>query len=115
MKDDDSKPNSKRPKDAVDEQGESSPKESEGGGKQDGLPTNEMSATKPEKRNASLATVQALAKALDLSPAFVSGSPLANSDAVAEAGRLFEEAPPEVQRAIINLLRATRDLKRRKR
>lgn len=58
------------------------------------------------KRDPSLSTVLALARGLKVNAAELFGGIDDLSPAATEAGRLFDAAPPEVQEAVLQILRA---------
>jgi transcriptional regulator with XRE-family HTH domain len=58
------------------------------------------------KRDPSLSTVLALARGLRVPPAELFGGVEDLTPAATEAGRLFDAAPPEVQEAVLQILRA---------
>jgi transcriptional regulator with XRE-family HTH domain len=58
------------------------------------------------KRDPSLSTVLALARGLRVPPAELFGGFEDLTPAATEAGRLFDAAPPEVQEAVLQILRA---------
>jgi transcriptional regulator with XRE-family HTH domain len=58
------------------------------------------------KRDPSLSTVLALARGLRVPPAELFGGLEDLTPAATEAGRLFDAAPPEVQEAVLQILRA---------
>ncbi|HZF49983.1 MAG TPA: helix-turn-helix transcriptional regulator [Polyangiaceae bacterium] len=57
------------------------------------------------KRDPSLSTVLALARGLRVPPADLFGGVEDLTPAATEAGRLFDAAPPEVQEAVLQILR----------
>lgn len=57
------------------------------------------------KRDPSLSTVLALARGLRVAPADLFGGVEDLTPAATEAGRLFDAAPPEVQDAVLQILR----------
>ena len=71
-----------------------------------GLTPNYVGTVETGRRDPSLSTVLALAKGLRIQPAELFGGLEALSPAAIEAGRLFEAASPEVQDAVLRLLRA---------
>lgn len=70
-----------------------------------GLSPNYVGTIEKGKRDPSLSTVLALAKALRVAPADLFGGIKELGPDGVEAGRLFEAAPPDVQDAILRLLR----------
>ena len=58
------------------------------------------------KRDPSLSTVLSLARGLRVPPAELFGGIQDLSPAATEAGRLFDAAPPEIQEAVLMILRA---------
>ena len=58
------------------------------------------------KRDPSLSTVLSLARGLRIIPAEFFGGLEELSPAASEAGRLFDGSPPEVQEAVLEILRA---------
>ena len=58
------------------------------------------------KRDPSLSTVVSLARGLRIAPAELFGGIEDLSPAATEAGQLFDAAPPEVQEAVLQILRA---------
>jgi transcriptional regulator with XRE-family HTH domain len=71
-----------------------------------GLTPNYIGTIENGKRDPSLSTIAALAKGLGVKPGELFGSVPDISPAGEEAGRLFDDAPPEVQAAILKILRA---------
>jgi transcriptional regulator with XRE-family HTH domain len=71
-----------------------------------GLTPNYIGGVETQKRNPSLSTVLALAKGLKVAPGELLSGVKDLTPAALEAGRLFEASPPEVQDAVIRLLRA---------
>jgi transcriptional regulator with XRE-family HTH domain len=70
------------------------------------LTPNYVGTVETGKRDPSLSTILALAKGLHVPPAELFGSAKELSPAGVEAGRLFEAASPDVQDAVLKLLRA---------
>jgi hypothetical protein len=60
-----------------------------------------------ERRDPSLSTIAAVAKALGCPPGELLGGVRDLSAAGYEAGRLFDAAPDEIQEGILRILRAT--------
>ena len=65
-----------------------------------------LSTVETGKRDPSVSTVIALARALDVAPGELLSPSKTLSPAAFEAGRLFDEANPDVQTAVVTLLRA---------
>jgi transcriptional regulator with XRE-family HTH domain len=63
------------------------------------------------RRDPSLTTIIALAKALGVHPAELLGTVPELSPHSEEAARLFDDAPPEMQEAVLQILRACAKLK----
>ncbi len=70
------------------------------------LTPNYVGTVENGKRDPSLSTVVALAKGLHVPPAELLGGVKELGPAGVEAGRLFETAAPDVQDAVLRLLRA---------
>lgn len=70
-----------------------------------GLTPNYIGGVETQKRNPSLSTVIALAKGLGVPAGELLSGVKDISPAAVEAGRLFEEAPGDVQDAVMKLLR----------
>jgi transcriptional regulator with XRE-family HTH domain len=70
------------------------------------LTPNYVGSVETGKRDPSLSTVLALAKGLNVPPAELFGGVKELGPAGVEAGRLFEATTPEVQDAVLKLLRA---------
>jgi transcriptional regulator with XRE-family HTH domain len=70
------------------------------------LSPNYVGTVETGKRDPSLSTVLALAKGLHVPPAELFGGVKELGSAGVEAGRLFEAAAPDVQGAVLRLLRA---------
>lgn len=71
-----------------------------------GLSPNYIGSVENGRRDPSLSTVLALAKGLRIPPAELFGGVKDLGPDGVEAGRLFEAAPPDVQEAMLRLLRA---------
>lgn len=71
-----------------------------------GLSPNYIGSVENERRDPSLSTVRALGEALETPLCELLGGVANLSAAGVEAARLFESAPPEVQQAVLQLLRA---------
>ena len=71
-----------------------------------GLSPNYIGSVENGRRDPSLSTVLALAKGLRTPPAELFGGVKDLGPDGVEAGRLFESAPPDVQEAMLRLLRA---------
>ena len=71
-----------------------------------GLSANYVGSIENGQRDPSLSTVLALAKGLRIAPAELLGGVKELGPVGVEAGRLIESAPPDVQRAALDLLRA---------
>jgi len=78
-----------------------------------GLTPNYIGGVETSKRNPSLSTVLGLAKGLRVPPGELLSGVKDLTPAALEAGRLFEASPPEVQDAVLRLLRAV-SIKRRR-
>jgi len=78
-----------------------------------GLTPNYIGTIENGRRDPSLSTVLALAKGLRVPPAELFGGVEDLSAAATEAGLLFESAPPEVQEAVLQLLRSVSTKRRR--
>jgi transcriptional regulator with XRE-family HTH domain len=72
-----------------------------------GLTPNYIGTIENGKRDPSLSTIEALAKGLGVKPGELVGSVPEISTAGEEMGRLFDEASPDVQNAILMILRGT--------
>ncbi len=70
------------------------------------LTPNYVGTVETGKRDPSLSTILALAKGLHVPPAELFGSAKELGPAGVEVGRLFEAAAPDVQDAVLRLLRA---------
>jgi transcriptional regulator with XRE-family HTH domain len=70
------------------------------------LTPNYVGSIETGKRDPSLSTIRALAEALMILPSELLGDVQDLSPAASEAGRLFQTAPPDVQEAVLVLLRA---------
>ena len=70
------------------------------------LTPNYVGTVEAGKRDPSLSTVVALASALGVRPSELLGGVDELTPAATEAGRLFQGAPPDVQEAVLVLLRA---------
>lgn len=71
-----------------------------------GLTPNYVGTVEANKRDPSLSTVCSLAKALNVPPAELLGGVEGLDPGATEAGHLFQAAPPDVQEAVLVLLRA---------
>ena len=78
-----------------------------------GLTPNYIGGVETAKRNPSLSTVLGLAKGLRVPPGELLSGVKDLTPAALEAGRLFEASPPEVQDAVLRLLRAVSNKRRR--
>ncbi len=65
-----------------------------------------LSTVETEKRDPSVSTVLALARALDVAPGELFGTSKTLSPAAVEAGRMYDDATPDVREAVTTLLRA---------
>jgi transcriptional regulator with XRE-family HTH domain len=72
-----------------------------------GLSPHYLSTVETERRDPSLSTITAVAKALGCPPGELLGGVRDLSPSGHEAGRLFDGAPTEVQEGILRILRAT--------
>jgi transcriptional regulator with XRE-family HTH domain len=72
-----------------------------------GLSPHYLSTVETDKRDASVSTVIALAKALACAPGELLGGVRDLSPAGYEAGHLFDAAPAEVGEGVLRILRAT--------
>jgi len=72
-----------------------------------GLTPNYIGTIENGKRDPSLSTIAALAKGLGVAPGELFGSLPEISVAAEEAGGLFDKAAPEIQMALLAILRAT--------
>jgi transcriptional regulator with XRE-family HTH domain len=71
-----------------------------------GLTPNYLGTVETGKRDPSLSTVYGVAKGLRVPPADLFAGSASIGPAGVEAGRLFESAPPDVQEAVLVVLRA---------
>src|SRR5689334_7349515 len=71
-----------------------------------GLTPNFIGTVENGKRDPSLSTILALAKGLRATPGELFGSMPDITVAAEEAGRLYDRAPPQVQKAILAILRS---------
>jgi transcriptional regulator with XRE-family HTH domain len=78
-----------------------------------GLTPNYIGTVEHGQRDPSLSTVMALAKGLEVSASELLGGVADMSPAAMEAARLFDSVPPDVQSALLALLRATAPRRRR--
>lgn len=72
-----------------------------------GLSPNYLGTVENERRDPSLSTVLAIARALRVPPGELLGGVKELGAEALEAARLFEAVSPEVQDAVLRLLRAT--------
>lgn len=72
------------------------------------LSLNYLRSIEAGKRDPSLSTITSLARGLDLQPADLIGGANEPSPAALQAARLFELQSKPVQKAVLDLLRATR-------
>jgi transcriptional regulator with XRE-family HTH domain len=77
-----------------------------------GLTPNYVGTVEMGQRDPSLSTVAALARGLSVTPAELLGGVGRLSSAALEAARLFDGALPELQDAVLRLLRAVQRRKR---
>ena len=77
-----------------------------------GLTPNYVGTIEAGQRDPSLSTVQALARGLSVATGELLGGNAHHSAAALEAATLFETAPPDVQEAILHLLRAVQKRRR---
>lgn len=73
-----------------------------------GLTPNYVGSVETGRSDPSLSTVVKLSKGLRVPPGEIVGGVHALSSKALEASRLFDDAPPEVQDAVLQLLRAVR-------
>jgi transcriptional regulator with XRE-family HTH domain len=78
-----------------------------------GLTPNYIGGVEMGKRDPSLSTVLSLARGLNVPASDLLGGVKDLSPAAVEAGRLFESAPPDIQDAVLRLLRAVGKPRRR--
>jgi len=70
-----------------------------------GLTPNYIGNIELGRRDPSLTSIEALAIGLNVSPGELFGSPLPVSAVAREVAQLFEKASPEMQKALLSLLR----------
>ena len=66
------------------------------------------------KRDPSISTITAIAKGLDLAPGELLGDVPELSPMLIEVGRLFDGTSPEIQAAVLSIMRASSKLRRTK-
>jgi transcriptional regulator with XRE-family HTH domain len=83
--------------------------------KRSGLTPNYIGGVETGKRDPSLSTILALAKGLGISASELFPSVADLSAASENAGRLFDRSTPEIQNAVLGILRATLKMMRTRR